>query len=151
MALYDEANPSRGIPGDSEAAHVLGLAAVVRASARGGDYGVLHGYYTPDPAKVKAEMVAMSARTVAAFTVNPTPSKYADDTMNPGVTFAPVPGMEQHVKAMNSGYDPYAAKEPKTRPGDHPSTASLVGNVAARQAGPLASDEAAMLALVAGA
>lgn len=148
----DEANPRGGIVADSEAGRVVGLQAAVTHRPMGYEAGVLRDAYSPDPHKVAVEQAFLASRMVAAFTVNPTPTKYAEDPMNPGITFAPAMGpADKHLAALSQGYNPYLAKDPKTRASDMPSRRQIQTATATSMPQGMSSEEGFLLALLEGA
>lgn len=154
--LYDEESPA-GRLAFPERGRVSGTPEGLEHDPMQGDYADIGGgFYLPGEEKEKAgkQVATASARNYFGDQFQEiAPIKFADEEVNrEGLTFAPVVGEESNIHLMNQAqYNTMAGpKGPLARPGDHPTTANLVANLASSPGYALGSSELEMLSLVGG-
>ena len=132
--------------------------------AEAGLWGTVHGTTRPTMAgfpdgvaldnivyqrgEIAAAMGFEGAQT-DAYLHEPAPWKYADESMDPGLTFEPEPSLEQHVFEMaGASYFPYMTKEPKSRQSDFHTVNEMTGNATMSPADSLGADESSMMRIL---
>ena len=154
MALYDEQNDPR-IGNDPERGAVLARDAGVSEVALDGTEGVLPGYYRLAAGRIKAAVDFAGARARSYFEHAPA-TKYADDSMDPALSFAPEQSIEKLVAQMNAHAYTAAVlmtKAPRVSASDRPNNATLVQNISSMQGSPrgIPSSEDELMGLLFGA